>query len=187
MLFMISAAIYQQGAGFHSAANMFKHPVEEVITVHPEAATAYPELKEIYSWMRDLWEHKISHYMYAVGGILISFLQAYVYRHVNAPRFNNHIDRALWCATTLLYGLIIGSVAIEFPMGSVVALVLILVYGFGILGTFLWRIGGGWIWGKRYVLQYFVWSYAVGLIIVIAWMIKAKGIGNREDAGVKLG
>ncbi|KAJ3298015.1 hypothetical protein HK104_011239 [Borealophlyctis nickersoniae] len=186
-LFMIFAAIYQQGAGFHSAANMFKHSVEQFAEDHPEVAAQYPDLKDIYSWMRDTWEHVISHYMYAAGGIATAFVFAYVYRNVEAPAFDNWKDRTLWILATVLYGLTIGSVAIEFPKGSIVALVLILVYGFGILGTVLWRKGGALVWGRRYVLQYYVMSYIIGLVIVIGWIIYAKGFNNREESGVKFG
>jgi hypothetical protein len=60
--FTLGMAIYQQGAGFHSAANMIKNAIETVRD-KPNALTLYPVIREIHSWTRDLWQHIISHYM----------------------------------------------------------------------------------------------------------------------------
>ncbi|KAJ3052990.1 hypothetical protein HK097_005256 [Rhizophlyctis rosea] len=183
-LFMVASAIYQQGAGFHSASVMYKHTVEVLVDRHPEITTTYPEINAIYSYIRNLWQHIIAHYMYAIGGILQSFIFAYVYRDVSHPSFDNAKDRTLWILATILYGLTVGAVAINFPYGSAVALVLILVWGFGFVGGYLWRIGGGRVWGKRFVLQYYLASYCIGLVIVIGWIIHAKGFKNREETGL---
>ena len=148
---------------------------------HPEITTTYPEINAIYSYIRNLWQHIIAHYMvsthcvvpepdvktnypikYAIGGILQSFIFAYIYRDVSHPPFDNHTDRTLWVSATILYGLTVGAVAINFPYGSALALVLILVWGFGFVGGYLWKIGGGRIWGKRFVLQYYLGSYSIG-------------------------
>ena len=63
IIFLLSAVLYQQGAGFHSAANMFKHSIETLIEEYPVSSVQYPIILEIKSWMRDTWEHEISHYM----------------------------------------------------------------------------------------------------------------------------
>jgi len=55
-IFMVGAAIYEQGAGFHSSSNMFKHPTEALMKQHPEV----PGLRDLYKWMRDCWEHEVS-------------------------------------------------------------------------------------------------------------------------------
>ncbi|KAJ3031840.1 hypothetical protein HDV00_008113 [Rhizophlyctis rosea] len=161
---------------------MFKHAVESIVDNTASSA----EAATIYSYMRDLWEHTVSHYMYAAGGILQSFIYAYIYRDINHPRLSSWPDRTLWILATIFYGLTIGAVAIEFPYGAIVALVLILVWGFLIVGGYLWKIGGGREWGRRFVLQYYVWSYALGLVIVVGWVIHAKGFKNREEAGVEV-
>ncbi|KAI8917404.1 hypothetical protein BC831DRAFT_142705 [Entophlyctis helioformis] len=179
---MVSAALYQQGAGFHSAANMFKHAIETVLE-EPKAAELYPILVDIKSWMRDTWEHIISHYMYAVGGIFISWINAYVFRNYVVSKVDRHAIIA-WIVNSILYGLIIGSVAIEFPKGSIVALALIIGYGFVILGSHLYRKGDWQLssFARRPVIQSYVVSYMVALIVVLGWTIKAKGLKNREEA-----
>lgn len=188
ILFMISAAIYQQGAGFHSASNMFKHPVADFKDQNPDPVAQYPFITELYVWLRDTWEHIISHYMYAAGGILMSMVIAYVYRDLTDVHGMPSIgDRILWVLAALIYGLTIGSVAIEFPKGPIVALVLVLVYGFGTLGFYLYRKEGRSAikFGRRFVIQYYFASYVVGLLVVIAWIGYAGGLHNREEAGIK--
>ncbi|KAI8821318.1 uncharacterized protein EV422DRAFT_37713 [Fimicolochytrium jonesii] len=188
-LFMLAATLYTTGAAFHSAAAMFKHPLADFILTHADLVVAYPFLTDLLLWIRTTWEHNVSHYMYAAGGMCMSFVVAYVYRDVNAHDGFGVVQRTVWAAAAVIYGLIIGSVAIEFPMGSLVALILILGYGFGILATFLYRregFRGMFRWGRRYVVQYYVMSYCIGLVIVVAWMVHAKGFRNREEIGNKI-
>ncbi|RKO87335.1 hypothetical protein BDK51DRAFT_17426 [Blyttiomyces helicus] len=183
--FMFATALYGQGAGFHSAANMFKHPVKDLIDNNPTNPDV-ETLTDIYSWMRDTWEHIIAHYMYAVGGILQSFTYAYIFRNIDLgpDGLKSRLDRSLWIAAAVFYGLIVGGVAIEFPKGSIVALLLTIGYGAGVLGTYVWRMGGMFTWGRRLVLQYFLMAYSLGFVIVIGWIIHAKGFGNREETGM---
>jgi hypothetical protein len=60
--FAFGLAIYQQGAGFHSASNLIKNSIV-TLRQKPGAVQAYPIIEEIYSWTRDIWQHIISHYM----------------------------------------------------------------------------------------------------------------------------
>jgi len=178
-LFGIFSGIYQQGAGFHSTSIMFKNLVRNYYDglENPDA-----KLLEIINVIRNLWEHLISHYWYAIGGILISFLNAYVYREFSVAKFNkSHIS--MWLGNVLLYGLTVGAVAVQFVGGSVVALVLTVGYG-GILGYWLWaRMKGSMFWRIRYpVIQYYFWAYVIGLLITVGWMAK-NGLKNREEAG----
>lgn len=192
MLFMFASSVYQQGAGFHSAAALFKKPVAQFNRAHPEAVTAYPELNEIYSWIRDYWEHVVSHYMYAAGGIAVSFLQCYVYRKEESFGEPGHWfalnkkQLVLFVVNVILYGLIVGAVAINFPSGSIVALILCIAYGFGILGTYSFRRckkQGQFVLASLPIVHQFVLAYAVGLLVVIGWMSR-HGLSNRLDAGV---
>lgn len=178
VMFCISAALYQQGAGFHSASNMFKHAVESVRT--PESVAAYPLIEDVYDWIRDLWEHLVSHYMYAGAGILISWVNAYKLRNLVIPKGPRRNALITWVLAAVVYGLIVGSVAAQFIKGSIVALCLIFVYGFGVLGTFLHTRNDGWILGKRIVIQYYLLSYCIALVITIGWM-SVNGLKSRND------
>jgi hypothetical protein len=102
-------------------------------------------LVDIVSYMRDLWEHNISHYWYAAGSVGVAAVFAWVYRDVYLPSgLPSRLDRALWVGAALLYGVLIGSVAVQFPSGALVALIFLVVYGFGIVGSALWRRGEVW-------------------------------------------
>jgi hypothetical protein len=182
-LYSFCAAVYGQGAGFHSASNMFKNALRQVLRRNPNANVS--ELQQLVNWMRDEWEHLISHYMYAAAGIAISFIQAYIYRYTILPCGFQKKDWTIFSLAVLFYGLIIGSVAIEFPFGPIVALVLTLGYGILFLGIISYRLHGKSIFriGKVPVLQYFILSHGIGLFIVIGWTAKF-GFKNREDANI---
>jgi hypothetical protein len=157
---------------------MFKNSVKTAIVSHPDSTI----LSDVYSWMRDDWEHLISHYMYASGGILLSFVYAFSFRNfvIETKLTNKH--KLLWIFAAIIYGLTIGSIAVQFIKGSIVSLILCIGYGFGILGTFLYKSEGNkWnIIGRRIVIQYYILSYLIGLLITICW-ICAKGFKSRNE------
>ncbi|KAH6601293.1 hypothetical protein BASA61_002063 [Batrachochytrium salamandrivorans] len=132
VVFMVAAALYQQGAGLHTASIMFKHTIQTAVD-DADAGSLLPLLLEIKSWIRDLWEHIISHYI--------------------------------------------------FPKGSIVALCLITIYGFMILGSFLYYRGYLTLnkLGSLPVLQSYFGSYIVGLVIVICWIVKSGGFTSRNE------
>ncbi|CEG63112.1 hypothetical protein RMATCC62417_00314 [Rhizopus microsporus] len=128
LLWSIGAGIYVQGHGIHLAAAMFKHPVQNFNLAHPELVAQYPVLEEIYSNMRDLWEHVIAHYMYAGGAMVMSWVQLFVYRNqVHGPLSRG--TTIVWCIGSVVYGLLIAGVAIEFPSGLIVGLIYCIVIG----------------------------------------------------------
>ena len=100
--------------------------------------------------------------MYAAGGIIVSFAQAFAYRNYQPRAPITALQKTILLLASLVYGLIIGSVAIEFPKGSIVALIFCVVYGFGVLGTLLVRNKQMLKLGSRPVIQYFFYSYCVG-------------------------
>lgn len=114
-------------------------------------------------------------------------VHAWAYRHtmIHQGGLKTIRHRALWCMAIILYTIIISGVAIQFPWGLAAALVFLVVYGFGVVGLYVYRLEGSvrWAlgsWGKRPVLQYFLWSYVLSFIIVIAWIAKNKGFESRN-------
>lgn len=174
--FAVFVAIYQQGAGFHSAATMFKNSIV-TLKNQDNSTTLFPIITEIYQWQRDTWEHRVAHYIYASGGILLSFLFAFLFQDFGQPEgVSDKIARIVWGLSSLLYGIVIGAVAIQFPSGSIVALVLILVYGFGILGSFMYtKEVKPLVFGTRIVVQFYILSYAIAFIIVLIWIAINNG------------
>ena len=75
--FAFANALYQQGAGFHSGAILFKNSLESLTWTNPSVTG------DIYFWTRTTWEHAISHYSYALGGVLFALLYA-----TSSPRLN---------------------------------------------------------------------------------------------------
>lgn len=193
---MVFSAVYQQGAGLHSGAALFKKPVKLLRNTFPKDSGNYNALDDIYSWIRDEWEHVIAHYIYAAGGTVLiglmlgffaSFVYCFAYRNYSLTKgLTRTNEKVLYVVASIIYGLIIGGVALNFPSGSIVALILCLVYGFGIIGTYLYRKGGVKIfatWGTYPVLQYFFNAYVIGFCIVVGWM-SVKGTKNLKEAGV---
>ncbi|KAL0092461.1 hypothetical protein J3Q64DRAFT_1719061 [Phycomyces blakesleeanus] len=187
LLWAIGAGIYVQGHGMHTAAALFKHPIEDFNLAHPELVTQYPILHEMYLNMEDLWEHKIAHYMYAFGGMWMSWAQIYVFRnqvHGPLPKF----PKIVWALGSFIYGLLLAGVAIEFPAGLIVGLVYTTVIGSICVATILLNKrslphGGLLTMGRRMVPQYYLGSCVVGLIIIIGWLGK-YGFKNRKESGV---
>lgn len=180
---MFSAAVYVQGAGFHSASAMFKQPVKALLQLRPDVTG----LSDIYTWMRDAWEHIYSHYLYAAGGVGMSFAQAYAFRNALVPKgIVSMIDVTIWICASIVYGLIIGSIAVQFIWGSTVVFVFLIVYGFGILGFFTvynYR-SQAFSLGKRFVLQYFMFAYGIAFVITVIWIGIAKGFNSKTQGNV---
>ena len=160
------------GAGFHSASNMLKNAFETLLTT--SAPATYPIIKEIYIWTRDTWEHLISHYLYAAGGILLAGLYAVLFsRFIIKDGIKDFWTRVMWIIAAIEYGVIIGAVAVQFPSGSIVAFCLIGLWGYLACGLMLWNSGGlkaFTVFGYCTVLQYFIAAYSVALVIVVVWV-----------------
>ncbi|EIE86936.1 hypothetical protein RO3G_11647 [Rhizopus delemar RA 99-880] len=154
---------------------------------HPELVTQYPVLEEMYSNMRDLWEHYIAHYMYAAGAMAMSWVQLFVYRNqIHGPLPTP--TRIVWCIGSLVYGLLVAGVAIEFPNGLIVGLIYSVVIALVAVAMLLFNKrnlpkGGLFTMGRRMVIQFYLGSCVVGFIIIIIWIGKF-GLLNRKAAGI---
>ncbi len=59
----------------------------------------------------------------------------YVCYPVNIDKgLENKVDLASWALAGLLNGLLIGGVAVQYPFGTVIVIVYIIVYGIGVVG-----------------------------------------------------
>lgn len=161
---------------------MFKHSFITVMNMNND-----PQLTnimdEVYNWMRNVWEHLISHYMYAIGGISLSWIYAYGFRDLVLSDGLKGKTRYIWITAAVLYGLCIGFVAMQFIKGTIVSLVLCVVYGIGVLGSYLYRKDSPAYWkifGRRTVIQYYICSYLIGLIVTLAWIAK-NGFTSRNE------
>ncbi|KAH8548795.1 hypothetical protein BGW37DRAFT_514456 [Umbelopsis sp. PMI_123] len=170
------------GAGIY-----IQHPIEQFNLAYPDLVALYPVLNEMYLNMEDLWEHNIAHYMYAFGGMWMSWAQLFIYRNqVHGPLPIG--SKILWIIGTILYGALLAGVAIEFPHGLYVGLVYTVVIGLICVCMMVFnkndlRRGGIFTMGRRMVIQYYLGACIIGLIVVIAWIAK-YGFANRKAAGI---
>jgi hypothetical protein len=91
----------------------------------------------------------------------------------------------VWVIASILYSLIVAAVAIQYPGGVYVAVSLILIWGFSILGYILYRtdtkaLKGFKLFGYCMVLQYYILSYSLALVIIIAW-VSVNGFASRNQ------
>jgi hypothetical protein len=189
-IFLFGLALYNQGAGFHSASNMFKNALETVMTDddnNPETR----KLENLHYFMKSVWEHAVSHYLYAGGYGIMNFAQLWAYRLMKAPYMGlTKKGKALLILSSLLYGMLITGVAVEFPSGTIVALVYLLVYGgCGVGGYMLYqyKINNDvdmFKFGQRPIVHHFFLGYCFALFFVIIWIGVVGGFKTRKAAGV---
>ena len=113
VMWALGAAIYEQGAGFHSASCMFKNALE----TFPKSAhdDFYDDL---FYYMKTFWQHIVGHYLYATGYATMSCCYAYAYRdHVTPTGGLDKKTIVLMITASLLYAILITGVAADYPSG----------------------------------------------------------------------
>jgi hypothetical protein len=137
-VFVLGASLYVQGAALHSGSNMFKNCLEAVMEVHDDDL-----VRDLYIYMRTVWEHLVSHYIYAVGYSLmaLSHFLAYKDHQIVLPGdkdlFLSARGVAMVFIAALPYGILIAAVAADFPSGSLVALIYTIFYGIIFIAGYL--------------------------------------------------
>lgn len=183
-IWAFAAAVYEQGAGFHSAACMFKNAMKSI----PEA-NQDDIYDDIYWYMKTLWEHLIGHYLYASGYAVMCVCYAWAYRNHTIGGRLGCTPLSLLLSAALLNGIVIAGVAIDFPSGCLVALLYLCLYGIGALGLYcvsLYRSGGDkniFHFGRRPVIHYYILSYIIALFLIVLWIIIVGGMKTRSQAG----
>ncbi len=183
-IFFFGAALYSQGAGYHSAANMFKNALDKI-------EYDDPNLTDLAYYMRTIWEHIVGHYMYATGYVIMNGCQAFAYRELKAPQLGLTLEQKVWLVlASSSYALLIAGVAADFPSGTIVSLIYLLLYGFGVVGgyiLFLYKTeteSSALLFGYRPVLHHFLLSYCMALVLVIAWISYVGGFRSRSQANI---
>ncbi|KAI8384218.1 uncharacterized protein BYT42DRAFT_592591 [Radiomyces spectabilis] len=173
LLWSIGAAIFVQGHDFNEA--------------HPELVAQYPVLHDIYLNMQTTWEHDIAHYMYAGGGMWMSWVQLFAFRNqIHGPFQRKTLT--VWLLGIVMYGLLLAGVAIEFPWGLYVGLAYTIIISAICLIMMVYnrqglKNGGLRTMGRRMVLQYYLGACVIGFIVIIIWLA-IFGFKNRKAAGV---
>jgi len=89
MVYMFGVTLYLQGGAFHSASNMFKHGVDMFLDDYipissintPEEVAQREYMEDFRYWMRTVWQHIVSHYIYAVGAVIMQVCVVVAYRN----------------------------------------------------------------------------------------------------------
>jgi hypothetical protein len=182
--FFFGAALYEQGAGFHSAANMFKNGLDTI---------DYDDTKmaDMFYWMRTVWEHIISHYIYAVGYAIMTGVQLYFYREYKSGQHGlTTQNKALLVSTSFVYSLLIAGVAADFPSGILVGLLYLVLYGFITVGGWMfyeYRYKGEtkmFTFGSRPIVHHFLLSYVFAFIMILIYIACVGGMKSRSEAGI---
>ncbi|PKC11450.1 hypothetical protein RhiirA5_354148, partial [Rhizophagus irregularis] len=181
--FLIGAALYAQGAGMHSTAIIAKHSIKDVISAHPEIVQQYPVINDVLYYFRHDLEHTAGHYIYAVGFVIITWAQIFAYRRQRHDGIDSLKGTLWWIAGGVLFGLLHGLVAIEFPSGPLVILIYVLLVG-SFLALYLYRFKNLFTKGRRLVLQSYLIGYTVALVIILIWIAAVRGIKDRSSAGL---
>lgn len=183
VMFGFASVLYIQGAGLHTASNMFKNGFETFMT---DDTTD----NDFYFWLRTVWEHDISHYMYGTGLAIIFVLQACVYKNEIQTDESNFKIRVFVFLISIIRGLLISGACIEFPSGIIVGYIYL---GLVIIWS-LYHLYSNPIsdiaWQKeliktekRPVWMSFTWSYLVAFFIIIIWSC-IYGTKTRSQAGL---
>ncbi len=185
VFFFFGVALYEQGAGFHSAANMFKNGMQTIDFDDRD-------MKDMYYWMRNIWEHIVSHYLYATGYAIMTGVQCYLYKDFKAPHTGLPIrTKIVLIITSILFALLIAGVAADFPSGLIVALVFLILYGLGVVGGYVFYLHryvkekNALVFGSRPFLHHFLLSYVLALFFVLIYIASVGGLSTRSEAGIQ--
>ncbi|KAG0200043.1 hypothetical protein BGX28_006783 [Mortierella sp. GBA30] len=208
-IFTFFLIVYVTGAAIHTAAAFFKNTIVLFLEQHSQGIglSTHPvtdgdgqlsmvlaqQLKEGYLLIQDVWEHTVSHYMYALGALGMSWCEMIAYSGQVLPEGMNlarvgHLKKDvvltegmpvrsskrlvfLWIVAGVLYGGIVAGVACQYPKGLYVGLgyvvALLLVVSSYIL---LSRTGGLFSLGRHYILQSYLIGGVVAAVAIVIYM-----------------
>ncbi|KAF9954207.1 hypothetical protein BGZ70_010632 [Mortierella alpina] len=212
-VFMFFLIVYVTGAAIHTAAAFFKNTIALFLEQYSQGIglSTHPptmgdgqlslalalQLKEGYLLIQDVWEHTISHYLYAFGALGMSWCEMIAYSSQILPQGVNlarvgHLKKnivsteattvrsskrlvVLWVVAGVLYGGIVAGVACQYPKGLYVGLAyvacLLLVVSAYILLT---PTRGLFSLGRHYILQTYLIGGVVAAVAIISYMAKNR-------------
>ncbi|KAF9573099.1 hypothetical protein EC968_009059 [Mortierella alpina] len=212
-VFMFFLILYVTGAAIHTAAAFFKNTIvlflEQYsqgigLSTHPPTTgdgqlspALASHLKEGYLLIQDVWEHTISHYLYAFGALGMSWCEMIAYSSQILPEGTNlarvgHLKKnvvsteatpvrsskrlvVLWVVAGVLYGGIVAGVACQYPKGlyvglAYVACLLLVVSAYILLSP----TRGLFSLGRHYILQSYLIGGVVAVIAIVSFMAKNR-------------
>jgi hypothetical protein len=188
LIFVIAMGVYVEGHGLHTAATIFKDPVKVAAQnlQQSQGTPTTPPLEEIYSYIRDKWQHVYSHYIYAAGAFVMSLIHMVAHVEQVHAELNTRWEWAIFITASILYGLLFAATSINFPGGLTVGFILIAlvavpfsIYLYRSIDESIEKISRVYFGrhrflfskGKKLVVQFYLLSYLVSLIVMIIWII----------------
>ncbi|CAG8552890.1 7723_t:CDS:2 [Diversispora eburnea] len=117
------------------------------------------------------------------GAILITWSHLFAYRKQLHYAIHSNFLVPLWFLGGILNGILLSFTAINIQHGTLVGLIYVIIMG-SLLAIYL-RVSSKGLFskGKKLVLQSYLISYIVGLILIIVWIIVVRGFKDRKSAG----
>jgi hypothetical protein len=181
-IFVFGCSLYLQGGAFHSASNMFKNSLEQIQNKYDD-----DRYDSLHMYMRTVWEHEVSHYIYATGLVIMHGAQAWAYRNLRAPSQGLSLyGKLLLAASTGLLAFLIFAVALQFPAGTIVGFIYLILYGGVTVGGYLislYRDGERRAlteFGAFPVIHHFFVAYVLSFVALVLWIISQGGFKSRS-------
>lgn len=135
-LFVLGSAIYVQGGALHTASVTFKkclQTINDTIDDDGETANLFDDL---YFYTRTVWQHAVSHYIYATGLVIMQMAQLGAYKDHVAPNLGiPKMTKFILVLSAVVYALLIIGVITQFPSGTIVGTIYLVLYGLATVGN----------------------------------------------------
>lgn len=182
-VYLFGCALYLQGGATHAAANMIKNAMKTISNGRDD-----DYYDPLYYYIRTVWEHGVAHYIYAAGLAIMHGMQAFAYRNIRAPEAGLSVKgRALLTVSSGTLAFLAFVVALQFPAGTIVGFIYLLLYGMCAVGGYLlhlYRRGEKKAltsFGHLPVLHHFFAAYVLAFIALIGWIIHRRGFVSRSS------
>lgn len=177
ILFILSSVLFIFGSTAHTMSALLKHSIEQIKS--EGGASKIPAVEEAYDYTRNVWEHIVSHYMYAAGIFFASVLIVIVHFRASYPPVP--ILRGwLLAYSGALSGILYALVSTQLPYAPLIGITV-----FALITTtivfFLWKEGdlGFGRCATRPIPQIYALSTTLAFILTIVWTA-AEGIKGRN-------
>jgi len=182
-VFLFGATIYLQGSAFHAAANMFKNALESYPYYNDRT------LGDLHYYMRTVWEHGVGHYLYATGLAIIISCYTYSFRDLISVTPQDRMERCLSISSAIVFAVLVAGVSIDFPSGTIVGLIYVVLFGYGLVGSYLlyqYRYNTAAhnalkVYGSHPVLHYLLLGCSLALVIIVTWIACVGGFKSRSE------
>ena len=177
ILFALSSVLYIFGSTAHTMSTLLKRSIAQIMAA--KGAARIPAAEAAYDYTRNVWEHVVSHYMYATGIFFTSVLIVIVHFRASYPPVS--ILRGWMLAYSgILSGVLYALVFTQLPFAPLIGIILSASVTAAII-FFLWKEGDLGIGrcATRPIPQIYAIATTLALILTIVWTV-LKGIKGRD-------